>query len=180
MKNFQYLALIMLMGAASQSFAMTGIVQFSGEISSETCTAEVGSAGTETAVVNLPKVALGSLSSVGTTAADTKFSIKIVASGGGDCDIENTVSGIYFEPNSQQINNDGRLNNTAADGAKDIELRLLNNIKQPINLTKNYGDQESSAISENVFNYYAQYYAASDAATAGKVVSEVNYTIVYK
>lgn len=172
--------MVALLATASQSFAKSGTVSFSGEVSAETCTAEVDGATGESKVVTLPRVSLSSLSNANETAADTQFGIKIIAASGNKCDVENTVSGIYFEPSSQFINANGRLNNADASGAKNIELRLLTNNKQPIDLTKNYGAQESSQINQSIFNYYAQYFASSDAATAGSLSSQVDYTIVYK
>lgn len=181
MKKFQYLALIVLMSTASQSFAKTGTVIFNGEVTAETCTANVNGTGGAANTVTLPTVALGSLATANSTAGDTQFGIKIVNAANKTCDVKNTVSGIYFEPSSLQVNSAGRLNNSDATGATGVQIRLLNNAKQPIDLTKNYGAQEASTVNnDDVFNYYAQYYATGITATAGKLVSEVDFTIIYK
>lgn len=187
MKIVQILAMVTALISASQSFAeKTGTLRFQGEIMNETCATDVsGSSSTASGAsgtVTLPKVSIASLAKVANTAGDTSFNITLKGANGEACDIANTVQGIYFEQNSKQVNADGRLNSTGL--AKGFDIRLLTNDKTPINLMLNAGAQQASSLEGNSYKYYAQYYATAKAEDEGiklgTILSEVDYTIIYK
>ena len=163
--------------AASQAFATTGMVRFSGQVIDETCVAGVNTSSSATRSVILPSVNPPTLSTIGSTVGDTAFNITITSAENEKCDVTTKVAGIYFEPNNPSLHADGRLKNRG--DAQNVEVRLLSNEKRPINLTENRGTQQSTKVMDSTYKYYAQYYSAG-AATAGDVVSDVNYTIIYK
>ena len=187
MKKLSILIATTAIFAASNSFAKSGSVNFVGEITQETCIATVtsNSGGTEASDVNLPKVGLGSLSTVGSTVGSTGFFITIKSADAEECDLATTVSGIYFEPGSENINLEGRLKNISiasdGEGAKNVNIQLLTDKQTVIDLTKGAINQEKSELNKitGVLRYYAQYYAAGP-VKAGDVTSNVDYTISYK
>lgn len=187
MKKLSILIATTAILAASNSFAKSGSVNFVGEITQETCVATVtpGGGSAVASDVTLPKVGLGSLNTVGNTVGSTEFFITIKSADEAECDLAATVSGIYFEAGSENVNSEGRLNNTSVasegEGAKNVNIQLLTDKKTVIDLTKGSASQEKSGLNETtgVLQYYAQYYAAGS-VKAGDVTSNVDYTISYK
>ena len=100
---------------------------------------------------------------------------------------------VYFEKD-QFVSTEGRLKNTLSDGteAENVDVELLNTRFTPINLAETpavaadgtiarpdvipvaVAEQDGSAS----LPFYARYYA-TDAASAGKVATYVNFTVVY-
>ncbi|WP_243397630.1 fimbrial protein, partial [Klebsiella pneumoniae] len=141
------------------------------------------------AVFNLqPPGCRGSaLSSAGETAGVVPFTIDLTS-----CTPGADVS-VYFEKD-QYVSTEGRLKNTLSDGteAENVDVELLNTRFTPINLAETpavaadgtiarpdvipvaVAEQDGSAS----LPFYARYYA-TDAATAGKVATYVNFTVVY-
>jgi major type 1 subunit fimbrin (pilin) len=157
--------------------ASDGIINFTGQLTAQTCTIN-GGVGKDF-VVALPTVSIANFTGVNSVAGATNFSINVTG-------CETTIAGYkaYFEAN-QNINLvGGRLKNTAAGGAQFVEIELLNaaNTATPFDLTKPSGSQLVTAGTftnpAGTSNFIARYYATG-ATTAGAVASQVTYSLVY-
>ena len=175
MKKIILAASALALGSVA-AHAADGTVTINGMVTDQTC--EV-SAGSEDITVTLPTVGVGSLATPGTTAGRTPFTINL----------ENCKAGevsAFFETGGNVDAASGRLNNTGADGAQNVQVQLLSDSSVVIPVLANAAqaavttkatvanDGDSAAL-----NYYAQYYATG-AATAGNVATSVQYTINYQ
>lgn len=175
-----FVVMMMLSPVAAQ--AADGKVTFNGEVIENTCTVV-----NKDKTVTLPTVQRSALSSAGQTAGVVPFTIDLTS-----CTPGADVS-VYFEKD-QYVSTEGRLKNTLSDGteAENVDVELLNTRFTPINLAESpavaadgtiarpdvipvaVAEQDGSAS----LPFYARYYA-TDAATAGKVATYVNFTVVY-
>ena len=160
-----FVVMMMLSPVAAQ--AADGKVTFNGEVIENTCTVV-----NKDKTVTLPTVQRSALSSAGETAGVVPFTIDLTS-----CTPGADVS-VYFEKD-QYVSTEGRLKNTLSDGteAENVDVELLNTRFTPINLEAipvAVAEQDGSAS----LPFYARYYA-TDAATAGKVATYVNFTVVY-
>ncbi|MEA4655460.1 fimbrial protein [Klebsiella pneumoniae] len=173
-----FVVMMMLSPVAAQ--AADGKVTFNGEVIENTCTVV-----NKDKTVTLPTVQRSALSSAGETAGVVPFTIDLTS-----CTPGADVS-VYFEKD-QYVSTEGRLKNTLSDGteAENVDVELLNTRFTPINLAETpaadgtiarpdvipvaVAEQDGSAS----LPFYARYYA-TDAATAGKVATYVNFTVVY-
>ena len=175
-----FVAMMMLSPVAAQ--AADGKVTFNGEVIDNTCTVK-----NKDKTVTLPTVQRSALSSSGETAGVVPFTIDLTS-----CTPGTDVS-VYFEKD-QFVSTEGRLKNTLSDGteAENVDVELLNTRFTAINLAESptiaadgtvarpsvipvaVAEQDGSAS----LPFYARYYA-TDAATAGKVATYVNFTVVY-
>ncbi|MCB3491407.1 fimbrial protein [Klebsiella variicola] len=175
-----FVVMMMLSPVAAQ--AADGKVTFNGEVIENTCTVV-----NKDKTVTLPTVQRSALSSAGETAGVVPFTIDLTS-----CTPGADVS-VYFEKD-QYVSTEGRLKNTLSDGteAENVDVELLNTRFTPINLAETpavaadgtiarpdvipvaVAEQDGSAS----LSFYARYYA-TDAATAGKVATYVNFTVVY-
>lgn len=151
--------------------AADGTINFSGEISSQTCKVEGGS-GPASKTVTLPRVAATSLATVGQTSGRTAFTLAMTECSG-------TSALVRFESGASVDAATGNLINQTTDGSN-AQIQILNASFTPINLQTN-ANSLSTAISEKAANlqFYAQYIAATGAATAGKVTSNVQFSMDY-
>lgn len=161
--------------AVASSFsasATDGTVNFTGEISSQTCTIDGSTTGTTAKTVVLPRVAATSLSTVGQTSGRTGFTLAMTECSGSSALVR-------FEQRASVDAATGNLINQTAGGSN-VQVQILNASFSPINLQTNDGSL-STAISNKAANlqFYAQYIAATAAATAGKVTSNVQFSMDY-
>lgn len=86
---------------------------------------------------------------------------------------------VRFEQRASVDAATGNLINQTAGGSN-VQVQILNASFSPINLQTNDGSL-STAISNKAANlqFYAQYIAATAAATAGKVTSNVQFSMDY-
>lgn len=162
------------MAAAAASFnasAVDGTINFTGEISSQTCTIE-GNTGATAKTVTLPKVSTSALSAVGEVAGRTAFNLALTQCTG-------TSASVSFEPGPSVDAATGNLTNQTANGSN-AQIQLLNANFAPINLQTNSGSL-ATAITNQAANleFYAQYVAATAAATAGQITSNVQFSMDY-
>lgn len=175
-----FVVMMMLSPVAAQ--AADGKVTFNGEVIENTCTVV-----NKDKTVTLPTVQRSALSSAGETAGVVPFTIDLTS-----CTRGADVS-VYFEKRSIRFHG-GSTKNTLSDGteAENVDVELLNTRFTPINLAETpavaadgtiarpdvipvaVAEQDGSAS----LPFYARYYA-TDAATAGKVATYVNFTVVY-
>ncbi|WP_396616064.1 fimbrial protein [Lysobacter soli] len=170
---------------SSAATAADGKITFTGTISDVTCTIKGGDntdGGTSNFTVKLPTVSTTALASSGQSAGDTPFSVVVGGSGQTGC-TNGKIAKMWFESSTPTIDaaRGGRLKNTAAGGATNVLVGLLNKAGATIDLSTNAGGEGSKEqIADNTatLKYTAQYYATG-AATAGDVNTYVNYSVVY-
>ncbi|MGT2474569.1 fimbrial protein [Paraburkholderia terrae] len=116
------------------------------------------------------------LAKPGSWAGRTLFQIKLTGCSGGSGKIL-----AHFQP-GPTVNDKGRLI-VDPGGAKNVEIRLLNDAYAPIAADAAVGMQNSQAVDigsgSATLNYYAQYESLGN-ATAGPANSRVEYTMVYQ
>lgn len=183
--NFAYAAVVMAIAFGQQAMASDGTINFTGKVTDVTCV--VSTNDTQgTAIVLLPTVGVNAFNNEAEkTAGATPFTISLSDCGnasGGDISGAKNVA-VYFEQGGT-INTSGRLNNTAADGAKnvDIALYLASNDKDPLDLREIPGDGYTTIEDGGTtakMDFLAKYYSTSTAVEAGDVTSNVTYSIVY-
>ncbi|AZG06687.1 type 1 fimbrial protein [Pigmentiphaga sp. H8] len=157
--------------------ANDGTVTINGLVTAQTCEVS-GNGGGPNFTVTLPTVSTSALATAGATAGRTPFNIALT-----NCTPDSGNVGVYFEPDATVDAVTGRLTNTANDGAKNVQVGLLNADHSDIRL----GAQESGQNLQYVpvaggsatLNYFAQY-VATDKATAGAVTARSLYSIVYQ
>ncbi|CAB3644419.1 MAG: type 1 fimbrial protein [Achromobacter sp.] len=178
MKTSLYSALFLAVGAlASQSaFAVDGTITFNGSITDTTCKINGQDNGDFT--VTLPSVSKTRLANPGATAGPTAFSISLT-----NCTGSATKVSTYFEPGST-VRPNGNLKNTAAGGAANVEVQLLNKgDNTPIVVGAAAAAQNSAPVNltggSATLSYVAQYFAAG-AVDAGPVTTTVTYTLAYQ
>ncbi len=162
--------------------AANGMITISGMITDTTCDISVNN-GANDAIVTLPTVSTSVLTAAGNTAGSVPFSIALT-----NCGTGSSKASTWFESGESVDNASGRLNNTAGSAAN-VQVELLNKDLMPIRAGGTAGSQSAAAANNDVavdisqgsgtLNYYARYYATG-AATAGTVMSRVQYTIVYQ
>ncbi|WP_380184121.1 fimbrial protein [Kalamiella sp. sgz302252] len=164
--------------------ANDGTITFTGNVVDATC---IISGGDETNPdqgadfnVSLPHVSITALASVGQAAGDTPFHINLT---GENCPNGKTANVIFERAQSSNIDSTtGYLKNTeATGGAENVQVRILNSDKTPLNLTLVNSNHQPQVIASNKasFKYWGQYIAVNGAAKAGTVKSDVVYSITY-
>lgn len=181
MKKLALIAALSVVGIANAQ-AADGTITINGLVTDKTCDIATSS---KNLTVNLPIVSKQTLAAAGNVAGRTPFQIKLEKCSEGKV-------ATYFEPGATVDFNTGRLLNQDASGAKNVNVQLLGSNNQVIpvtaaNLATNglAGAQSNSqwvevaAAGSAELNYYAEYYATG-AASAGKVNTSVQYTIIYQ
>jgi major type 1 subunit fimbrin (pilin) len=168
---------------SASAVASDGTITFTGSIDSSTCTV-TSSAGAASFTVGLPQVSTKVLAAAGETAGDTSFSLKL----SGCSDIVGNVS-TNFEAGTAVDLASGRLNNTAAGGATNVQIQLLNGDdgsaivaggaaasqnSHSVAMTSDGGTPEAGVAT---LNYFARYFATG-ISTAGAVSSLVTYSMI--
>ncbi|MFC3550753.1 fimbrial protein [Lysobacter cavernae] len=163
--------------APMPAMAIDGTITVNGQVTTATC--KIGGAASPAAIaVTLPTVSTTALNTLGATAGNKLFTIALT-----ECGTSLTRAITYFEHGPNIDTGTGFLKNTAAGGAGNVQVRLLNGDMSPIKLHLASGAQESSeaTITSGAanLNYYAQYYALGQ-ATAGTVSTSVQFTMQYQ
>ena len=113
-------ALALTFGSAAH--AADGTITFTGSISAQTCTINGNGSGGTDFTVTLPTVAASALPSDGATSGRTPFSIAV-----SGCSTKSGTVSTWFEPGSNVDATSGLLKNTAAGGAANVQVGLLQN-----------------------------------------------------
>lgn len=179
------IAIIAAMGTA---FAIAGVqaagngtINFTGNVTNQTCNATVGNATTGTpASVTLPTVQANVLAAAGNTAGQTAFNIAVTGCLGTNPANAGTVKAFFEKGASVDAN--GRLTNQTAGGASNVVLQLVDGTgNSPINVcdaTQNTGNFTAITTGSATIPYAVRYFATG-AATAGAVTSNVTYSLIY-
>lgn len=173
--TFVFAATFLAIGAVH---AADGTITINGLVTDKTC--NIVTPQGKNFTVTLPTVSKQTLAKSGDIAGRTPFTINLA-----NCS-EGKVA-TYFEPGATVDFTTGRLKNQDAAGAKNVQVQLLgaNNQFLPVLSANKNGAQTNSqwvdvaAAGSADLNYYAEYYA-TDASTAGKVTTSVQYTIIYQ
>ncbi|SDV01879.1 fimbrial protein [Pseudomonas mucidolens] len=152
--------------------AADGTINFTGEVSSQTCAIEGNTTDATTKTVTLPRVAASSLATVGQTAGRTGFTLALTGCTGSSALVR-------FEQGPTVDAATGNLINQTTSGSN-AQIQLLNASFAPINLQTNDGSLSSAITTKAAtLQFYAQYIAANAAATAGQVTSNVQFSMDY-
>ncbi len=161
---------------SSAAHAADGTITFTGNISAQTCTINGNGTGATDFTVTLPTVATSALPADGATSGRTPFSIAV-----SGCTTQSGTVATWFEPGTNVDALTHRLKNTAAGGATNVQVGLLQGdgttavspgvASQTANIDTTTGDAK--------LDYFAQYVATGGAATSGAVSSSVTYSMVY-
>ena len=184
---FSTLALVSVgvLGVASiNAQAAEGMLAIRGVVADTTCSINGVASGSEANLqTTLPMVPAGSLTAAGDVAGMSKMGdIQMVLSG---CSGLATKALARFENGPTVDQTNGYLRNVfLGNGAKNVQIRLLNDQLQPIDIRSNTNNE----IAENgkpivgvsaILNYFAQYIATGK-AEAGQITSSVEYTMQYQ
>ncbi|MGY0341265.1 fimbrial protein [Xylella fastidiosa] len=184
MKIMKTFALSSIASAAmlfcSSALAADGTITVDGKVTDRTCTIN---GGTPNFSVTMPTVSFSSLDGAGKTSARTPFTIELT-----NCTAGSTVA-TYFEPGPAVDINTSKLINQAptASAATNVQVQLLgsNGSVIPIKAVGTTGAQDNSqwvavnASGAASMHYYTEYYATG-VSTAGSVVTNIQYTIIYQ
>ncbi len=198
-KKFSRCVFTLSLAVTAPAWAVDGTITINGEITDQTCKIN-GSVPPHNFVVTLPKIAASALKKVNDTAGATLFTIKIT-----DC--PSALTGqvkAYFEPGVTTDYDSGNLyaytgsatstspapssipsDRASAAKASHVEIQLSNPDGAKITLgaaantaagvTLEGSDKKSATL-----RYLASYVKSSEGTiTAGKLVSYVQYSIVY-
>ncbi|MEE4411151.1 MULTISPECIES: fimbrial protein [unclassified Serratia (in: enterobacteria)] len=151
-----------------------GTVTFNGELTASTCSIVSDSVDRQ---VQLPKVAIQTLSAAGTSAGSKGFDLNVEK-----CPAGITKVAAHFEAigSSGVDSATGNLTNQyqgAGTKATNVQVRLYNSDEQQLKL----GDTGAAATvtgGKATMRYYGGYYA-TEKTTAGLVYAQARYTLVY-
>jgi len=162
---------------AANAHAADGTITINGLVTAQTCDIS-GNGGGSDFTVTLPTVSTSALPIAGATAGRTPFNIALT-----NCSPNSGNVAVYFEPSATVDTITGHLTNTAAAGAENVQVGLLNADHSEIKLGSSAAAQNMQVVAlddgKATLNYFAQY-VATDAATAGTVSAQSLYSIVYQ
>ncbi|QSX74406.1 type 1 fimbrial protein [Lysobacter arenosi] len=170
-------------GLASHSAsASDGTINFSGSITSQTCSINgVAADGNRNISVALPKTPQSSLTALNSVAGETPFSIALTG-----CTPASGTVATRFEPGSNVDAATGELITSGVGGTSSLHIQLLNETRGVINIGAPDVSQNSTAKTipaggAVTLNYFARYKRASTlpALGTGVIASNVTYSLVY-
>lgn len=173
-------AITSLGGAPAVFAANDGIIDFTGRITTTTCSVEGKNPGEGSVrkTVDLGAISAGGLTAAGQTAGDRGFSIVI---GGNDECTDDAVAKVRFDPASPALDvASGRLNiDKAVGAAENVQIELTQPDGTPINLFTQ--DSQGVKIVEHkaTIPLVARYYSLGS-AKAGGAASRVGFQVVYE
>ncbi len=177
MKKNILTAALAIAGLASfaGAHAADGTIEFTGNITANTCVINGGNGG-ENFTVALPTVSAKTLETAGSTAGRTPFKIALTS-----CAVDQPVA-VFFEAGPTVSLSSGRLI-VDAGGASNVELGLLNDTFGAIKAGATSADQNSQTVNiasgKADLNYFVEYHSLGN-ATAGAANSRVQYSINYQ
>jgi major type 1 subunit fimbrin (pilin) len=164
------LASLILAGLSSNAFAYDAQINITGELTETTCVIN-GSTGPAVQNITLPTLSKSSLTGAASWSGRVPVTFTFT-----DCDASTATA--TFE-NGTNISVDGNMKNLATDTpATNVEVQLLNAAGTVLNLAS---DTVATPIANETgaLKFFAQYYSKDGAATAGKVVSHVEFSMNY-
>jgi major type 1 subunit fimbrin (pilin) len=153
-----------------------GTITINGKLTQSTCTVKVNG-GTPDAVVTLPELPTSELATAGTTAGDTAFTMNL-----SNCTPVDGAVRAYFEHGPTVDAASGRLNNTNATGAGNVQVELLDAATNSLYVgNTSQRDNTATKLQSGAADlvYTARYYATGK-STAGELATSVTYSIDYE
>ncbi|MEQ9723269.1 fimbrial protein [Yersinia alsatica] len=166
------LASLILAGLSSNAFAYDAQINITGELTESTCLIN-GTSSPAVKNVTLPTLSKSSLTNANSWAGRVPVSFQL-----SGCDVGTTGATATFE-NGTNISANGNMKNLAdTNAATNVEVQLLNADGDAINLAT---DTVTTPITgeAGTLQFYAQYFSKNGAATAGQVVSHVEFSMNY-
>ncbi|MCA1324593.1 fimbrial protein [Herbaspirillum sp. alder98] len=154
------------------AFASDGTINFTGSVVASTCT-YTGTTGNSQTVA-LPAVSASALTASGNTAGDTPFDIRLANCGATSKSVAINLEGGAFDAAT------GNLKNTASsNAATNVGVQLSNRTNNTVIQVPGPSATVASAVDGSARIPLLARYVASGPATAGGVVSSVNFSIIY-
>ena len=172
-------AAVSLAAIPTTAAASDGTVNFTGSVLAQTCTVNGNATGNPVVGdLALPQVQAAQLVASGAIAGATPFTIVI-----NGCD--SALSTVATQFSGSNINTaTGNLKNTAAGGATNVELQLLNSDSSVINLrgatAAAQGSKPATLVAGAATLGYIAQYRSLGSASAGAVASNVTFTMIYQ
>lgn len=177
MKKALLVAVLLSTTSSMVMAASNNIITFKGEVTAQTCSVSVNGT-TANPVVLLPTVSSTDLSASGKSAGKTSFTLGV--SGCAADNTKDTAIKTVFIGNN--VSTAGNLKNTGTAG--NVELQLLKSMSDTTGINLNTSSEQSGLVllkgkTEAQHDYAVQYYATG-AATAGTVITSVQYSVSYQ
>jgi major type 1 subunit fimbrin (pilin) len=166
--------------ASQAAFASDGTINFTGELTAQTCSINGTAAdGNRNVSVTLPAATQSSLAIVGATSAETAFQIALTS-----CTPATGTVRTRFESGPNVDAATGELLTSGAGASAGLRIQLLNQDRSVIAVGTSDASQNSapSTITTGAatLNYIARYHRVSATAlVAGAVTSSVTYSMAY-
>ncbi|OPA86082.1 fimbrial protein [Pseudomonas fluorescens] len=165
--------------AMSVAHATDGTINFTGELTAQTCTARVNGSTTAVSTVALPRIATTSLATAGATGGATTFTIALTGCSTGANVIASAAAffeaGPGVDPTTRNLRSTGTANN--------VQLQLLDSdgeIIQAGAATQVANTARTTVTAGAATLPYSVRYVATGVPTAGTVVSSVTYSLNYQ
>ncbi|MFA1284708.1 fimbrial protein [Citrobacter telavivensis] len=159
--------------SVSNAFAISGTVNFNGEILDAACTVDVGS---QNQTVELGRYNKSEFTTSGDVTAATKFDIVLK-----NCPATVTSASVRFDGTPDATNSSLlAIDSSVAGAATGVAINLMTADKAdlPLHGSNGYSYPLTSAV-DNTLDFYAQYKSTADSVTAGPANSVANFSIVY-
>ncbi len=181
-KILSTLALTAIAFASQSAFASDGTINFTGSITSQTCSINGAAAdGNRNINVTLPKTPHSSLAALNAVAGETPFSIALTG-----CTPATGTVATRFESGANVDATSGELLTSGAGGTTSLHVQLLNETRGVINIGAPDVSQNSTAKAipaggAVTLNYFARYKraAALPVLGTGAIASSVTYSLIY-
>lgn len=180
MKKQLAVAIAMLFGTGMGiAHAADGTINFTGTVTSDTCTVSVNDQTNPT--LNLGTVNAADLASAGQTGPATNFTLNLTS-----CPSSVTTANVTFTGNADAAMNTAFTNEATSQAAANVGVQLYDAAAKVVTpdtavdvssylKASTDGTTESAAIP-----FTARIVAVADTATAGSLVSHADYTISYE
>lgn len=171
-KTLIALALISAPVLMSTANAADGSINFTGNITDAACTVDTNSASQ---TVTLGNVSSAAFNAVGSTAAPTKFDIKLT-----NCPETVTSAAVKFDGTINATNSDllSVSSDSTATGVG-IAIYEANSSTQVPMLTSSASQTIDSTLATNTLSFVAKYMATAATVTAGSANAVTDFTIIY-
>ena len=161
--------------ASTGVWAVDGTIKFTGEIKANSCQLDASAPGTSfIKSVILPAVSNSNFTAIDDTAGTTKFEISLTT-----CDAKTVKA--HFDPGPTLDQTTG---NVKIAERTDLQVQLLNAAGLPIQLATGTNNEATTltgagALGAGTMVFYARYIAKEAVVAAGKVQTEIPFTLVY-
>ncbi|MDM2734933.1 fimbrial protein [Citrobacter sp. Ct235] len=159
--------------SVSNAFAISGTVNFNGEILDAACTVDVGS---QNQTVELGRYNKSEFTTAGNKTAATKFDIVLK-----NCPTTVTSASVRFDGTPDAMNSTLlAVDSSVAGAATGVAIHLMTADKADLPLHGSNGYRYTlTSTADNILDFYAQYQSTVAAVTAGPANSVANFSVVY-